>query len=164
MHISILLKSFHTPALNAWFFLLEHQWVFESSVIVANESLSCAQWEKMDLKNIQSLLEKVQICRRCWKTKECAGAGGFFWRTADSWTAQDQRRTHEQLSQHRKTVMVSSRKRNTVLRLKGQLLNGVIFINSVIICSCEVYVNIYYVIDSGQYKITCNFLKLSYFC
>ncbi len=52
--------------------------MFESSVIVANESLSCAQCEKMDLKIIQSLLEKVQICRRCWKTKECAEAGGLF--------------------------------------------------------------------------------------
>ncbi len=45
---------------NAWFFHLEHQRAFESSVIVAYESLSCAQCEKMDLKTIQSLLERVQ--------------------------------------------------------------------------------------------------------
>ncbi len=53
----------------------------------------------MDLKIIQSLLERVQICRRCWKIKECAGAGGFFW------SAQDQQETHEQLSQNIKTVV-----------------------------------------------------------
>ncbi len=35
--------------------------MFESSVIVANESLSYLQCEKMDLKIIQSLLERVQI-------------------------------------------------------------------------------------------------------
>ncbi len=38
------------------------------------ESLSCPQCENMDLKIIQSLLERVQICRRCWETKESAGA------------------------------------------------------------------------------------------
>ncbi len=47
-------KSFHTLALNAWFLLLEHQWVFESSVIVAYESLSCPRCGNMDLKIIQS--------------------------------------------------------------------------------------------------------------
>ncbi len=30
-------KSFSRPALNAWFVLLEHSWVFESSVIVVYE-------------------------------------------------------------------------------------------------------------------------------
>jgi len=39
-------------ALKASCFLLKHHWAFESSVIVANESLSCPQWEKMDLKII----------------------------------------------------------------------------------------------------------------
>ncbi len=33
------------PALNAWILLLEHQWAFEPSVIVAYESLSCPQRE-----------------------------------------------------------------------------------------------------------------------
>ncbi len=32
------------PALNAWFFLLEHQWVFELSVTVAYKSLSVKRW------------------------------------------------------------------------------------------------------------------------
>ncbi len=70
--------------------------MFLPFVIVVYESLSCPQCENMDLKIIQSLFERVQICRRCWKTKECAGAGG---------TAQNQQWTHEQLSQNIKTVM-----------------------------------------------------------
>ncbi len=41
--------------------------MFESSVIVANESLSCPWCEKMDLKIIQSLLEKVQIHKNAGK-------------------------------------------------------------------------------------------------
>ncbi len=41
--------------------------MFESSVIVANESLNCPQCEKMDLKIIQSLLERVQIHKNAGK-------------------------------------------------------------------------------------------------
>ncbi len=52
--------------------------MFPPFAIVVHESLNSPQCEKMDLKIIQSLLERVQICRKCWKTKECAGAGGFF--------------------------------------------------------------------------------------
>ncbi len=43
--------------------------MFESSVIVAYESLSCPQCEKMDLKIIQSLLERVQIHKNAGKPK-----------------------------------------------------------------------------------------------
>ncbi len=43
--------------------------MFESSVIVANESLSCPRCEKMDLKIIQSLLERVQIHKNAGKPK-----------------------------------------------------------------------------------------------
>ncbi len=35
--------------------------MFESSVIAANESLSCPRCENMDLKTIQSMLKRVQI-------------------------------------------------------------------------------------------------------
>ncbi len=52
-------------------YILEHRWAFEPSVIVASESLSCPQCEKMDLKNIHcwmSLLERVQIHNKCCKT------------------------------------------------------------------------------------------------
>ncbi len=41
--------------------------MFESSVIVAYESLSCPRCEKMDLKIIQTLLERVQIHKNAGK-------------------------------------------------------------------------------------------------
>ncbi len=43
--------------------------MFESSVMVANESLSCPRSENMDLKIIQSLLERVQIHKKAGKPK-----------------------------------------------------------------------------------------------
>ncbi len=43
--------------------------MFESSVIVAYESLSRPQCENMDLKIIQSLLERVQIHKNAVKPK-----------------------------------------------------------------------------------------------
>ncbi len=101
----ILFKSFQ-KALNASCFLLEHRWIFEPFLIVVFESLNCTQCEKMDLKITQSLLERVQIYKRCWKTAECAGAGGFFWRTVLSLTAQNKQGTREQPSQNIKTVVV----------------------------------------------------------
>ncbi len=52
--------------------------MFEPFLIVVFESLNCPQCEKMDLKIIQSLLERVKICRRCWKTEGSAGCAGFF--------------------------------------------------------------------------------------
>ncbi len=60
-------KSFHPPALNASCVLLEHQWMFEPFLIVVFESINCPQCEKMDLKIIQSLLERVQICKNAGK-------------------------------------------------------------------------------------------------
>ncbi len=75
LDINVLFKSFHPPSLNASCFLLEHQLMFEPFLIVVFESLNCLQCEKMDLNIIQSLLE---ICKRCWKTEESAGHGGFF--------------------------------------------------------------------------------------
>ncbi len=41
--------------------------MFESSVIVTYESLSCPRCEKMDFKIIQSLLERVQIHKNAGK-------------------------------------------------------------------------------------------------
>ncbi len=52
--------------------------MIKSFLIVVFESLNCLQCEKMDLKIIQSLLERVQICKRCWKTEEYAGPGRFL--------------------------------------------------------------------------------------
>ncbi len=48
--------------------------MFEPFLIVVFESINCPQCEKMDLKIIQSLLERVQIC---WKTAESTERGGF---------------------------------------------------------------------------------------
>ncbi len=44
--------------------------MFETFLIVVFESISCPQCEKMGLKIIQSLLERVQIC---WKTEDSTG-------------------------------------------------------------------------------------------
>ncbi len=41
----------------------------ESSVIAANESLSCPRCKKMDLKIIQSLLERIKIHKSAGKPK-----------------------------------------------------------------------------------------------
>ncbi len=41
--------------------------MFEPFLIVVFESLSCPQCEQMDLKIIQSLLERVQICKNAGK-------------------------------------------------------------------------------------------------
>ncbi len=43
--------------------------MFESSVIDEHESISCPQCKKMDLKTIQSMLGRVQIHIKYWKTK-----------------------------------------------------------------------------------------------
>ncbi len=52
--------------------------MFPPFVIAVYESFNYPQCENMDLIIIQSLLERVKVCRRCWKNKECAEAGGFF--------------------------------------------------------------------------------------
>ncbi len=51
--------------------------MFEHSVIVAYESLSCPQCGKMNLKIIQSLLERVQIQKN-------AGNPNNLWELKDS--------------------------------------------------------------------------------
>ncbi len=132
-------KSLHPPALNVLCCLLEHESMFSPYIIAMYESPNYPPCEKINLKIIQSLLERVQICRNRWKTKECAGAVGFFWRTADSWTAQ------QQLSLNRKTVVdhPGNNTRYSDSRV-CKLLNRVIFINSVIILSCGEYINICY--------------------
>ncbi len=89
-------------------------------VIVAYESLSCLQCEKMDLKIIQStiiIVGKGSNTQKCWTTKAFVGPEGFFWMTADSLTAQDKQGTHEQLSLNKNTAVDHSGN-NTVLRIK----------------------------------------------
>ncbi len=84
--------------------------MFESSVIVEYESLSCPRCEKMDLKIIQSLLERVKK-QTLWDLKD------FSRRTADSLTVQDEQGTHEQLSLNKNTAVDHS-KNNTISRIK----------------------------------------------
>ncbi len=81
------------------------------------------------------IVGKGSNTQKCWKTKEFVGTEGFFWRTAGSLTVQDKQGTHEQLSLNKKNS----------IKNQGEPLNGVIFINSTIIFSCELYVNICYV-------------------
>ncbi len=73
--------------------------------------------EKMDLKIIQSLLERVQIHKNAEKPKNLWKLKDFFRRTAGSLTVQDKQGTHEQLSLNKKTSVDHSGN-NTVLRIK----------------------------------------------
>ncbi len=75
--------------------------MFESSVIAAYESLSCPQCEKMDLKIIQSLLERVQIHKNAGKPKNLWKLKGFSEEQL-SLIVQDKQETHEQLSLNNK--------------------------------------------------------------
>ncbi len=113
-------KKFLPLNINASCFLLKHQWAFELSVIVAYESLIYAQYEKMDLKIIQSLLERAQIHKNA-ETKEFVGPEWFFWRTAGRLTIQHKQGSHLQLSlkqKHTKKTAVDHSGNNTVLRIK----------------------------------------------
>ncbi len=62
-------QRFSRPALNAWFVLLEHQRVFESSLIVTYESLSRPWCENLDL-HIIVIVGKGSNTQKCCKTKE----------------------------------------------------------------------------------------------
>ncbi len=96
--------------------ILEHQWAFESSVILAYESLSCPRCEKMDLKIIQSLLERVQIHKNAGKPNNLWELNDFSEERADSLIVQDKQGTHEQLSLNNTAVDHSGN--STVLRIK----------------------------------------------
>ncbi len=85
-HLYHPVQKFTPPALNVLFpsgasvnvftFYNSGVWVLQFS----------SEW-KDGSQNHKSLLDRCQICRRCWKTKEFVGLGGFFWRTAGNWTA-----------------------------------------------------------------------------
>jgi len=49
--------------------------MFLPFIIVVFEALSM---KRLIFKIILSLLERVQIYKRCWKTKEFVGPGGLF--------------------------------------------------------------------------------------
>ncbi len=74
----------------------------------------------MDLKIIQSLLERVQIHKNAWKTKEFVGPEGFFWRTAGSLTVQDKQGTHEQPSLKKKAKKNTKQKQLWIIQVTTQ--------------------------------------------
>ncbi len=105
--------GFHPLALNACFFLLEHQWAFELSVIVKYDSLSCPQCEKMDLKIIQSfkytkMLQNQRICGTWRIFLKNSGQFNCSGQTRDSWTT---------ITKPKNTAVDHSGN-NTVLRIK----------------------------------------------
>ncbi len=57
--------------------------MFESSVIAAYESLSCPQCEKMHLKIIQSLMERVQIHKNAGKPNNLCDLKRLFQAACD---------------------------------------------------------------------------------
>ncbi len=95
-------KDLTPPALNASHFLQEHEWMFEPFLIVVFESLNCPQCENMDLKMIQSLLERVK--KWCWNTEEYAGNGGNFWRTVLSNCSEQTRDSWTNITKQKKTL------------------------------------------------------------
>ncbi len=129
-------KNVHPPALNASCFLLEHQWMFEPFLIIVFESLSCPPGEKMDLKIIQSLLERVQIPKICCKTGESAGHGGFFWRTEISLTVQNKQGTHEQPQKKKQTWIIRNHTQYKESRVHKHL-KGIVLISSTTFCPVD---------------------------
>ncbi len=87
--------------------------MFEASVIAAYESLSRPQCGKMDLKIIQSLLERVQIHKNAGKSQNLWELKGFS-------------EEHQQFNCSGQTTItkqtntaVDDSANNTVLRIKG---------------------------------------------
>ncbi len=127
----------------------------------------------MDLKIVQLPLERVETCKRCWKTEESAGHGGFFWRTVLSLTVQNKQWTHEQPSQNKKTAM---NHQSWIIQLTTHRIKNQGFLNFWMrlfeyfsyLLSSGLNVNIFYVKhltqDSTKYKITCILYDLSLFC
>ncbi len=66
IHRYVMLKSCHALTLNAY------------SVIVANESISCPQCEKFDLKTTQSMLGRVQVHKNAGKPKNVWDLKDFY--------------------------------------------------------------------------------------
>ena len=81
-------------SVNVWTFFNSCVWVPQLSSVWKHRS-----------QNPTVTAGKGSNMQKCLKTDESAGAGGFFWRTELSLTAQDKQETHEQPSQNLKTVV-----------------------------------------------------------
>ncbi len=122
--------------------------MFEPFLIVVFESLDCPRCKKMDLKIIQSLLERVQICKRCLKTKEPAGI------YSEEQCPVELFRTNKGLMYNhhnppppqKKKTAVDHPGNHTVLRTKGsQTFEGGYFNNFSLFLSCvlvKIYMNL----------------------
>ncbi len=95
----------------------------------------------MDLKIIQSLLERVQIHKNA-ETKEFVGPEGFFWRTAGRLTIQDKQGTHLQLSLKKKKKKKTAVDHSGNNSIKDQ---AYVIMYVTIIFSCGLYVRVFYV-------------------
>ncbi len=83
------------------------------------------------------IVGKGSNAQKCWKTKDFLGPERFFWRTAGSLTVQDKQGTHEQL------LLNKQKKYSGNTSIKNQVCK--LLLNSTIIFSCGLYVNIFYV-------------------
>ncbi len=130
--------------LNALFFLLEHQWAFEPSVIVVYESLSCPQCEKINIKIIQSLLERLKYTTILENQRIC-GTWRIFLKNSRQFNCSGQ--TRDSWTIIKKHTAVDHSGNNTALRINMycKCLSGFFFRNSTIIFSCWLYVHIFYV-------------------
>ncbi len=75
--------------------------MFEPFLIVVFESINCPQCENMDLKIIQSLLERVQICKNAVKLQNLQNVEDLSEEQLSS-TVQNKQGTHEQPTQNNK--------------------------------------------------------------
>ncbi len=78
--------------------------MFEPFLIFVFESINCPQCEKMDLKIIQSLLERVQICKNAGKLQNLQNVEDLSEEQLSS-TVQNKQETHEQPTQNKRTVV-----------------------------------------------------------
>ncbi len=108
-------------ALNAWFLLLEHQWAFESSLIVASPSvvLGVKRWISKSLSLLESHCWKGFKLTKMLENQSISGTWRIFLKnsrqfncsgqTRDSWTT---------ITKKIKNSAVDHSGNNTVLRIK----------------------------------------------
>ncbi len=79
--------------------------MFEPFLIVVFESINCPQCEKMDLKIIQSLLERVQICKNAGKLQNLQNVEDLSEEQCSVQLFRTKQGTHEQPTQNKRTVV-----------------------------------------------------------
>ncbi len=104
-------------SLNAWLFLLEHQWVFESSVIVVNEFLSVRRWISKSYSNCWKGFKYTTMLenQRIW------GSWRIFLKNSRKFNCSGQTRDSWTTITKQKNTAVDHSGNNTVLRIKHML-------------------------------------------